>query len=40
MMIQRGTMRMRGLDPMGPEYGAIAGAITQRGFRLYRPIRD
>ncbi len=40
IMIQRGTMRMRGLDPMGPEYGAIAGAIAQRGFRLYRPIRD
>lgn len=40
IMIQRGTMRMRGLDPMGPEYGAIAGGIAKRGFRLYRPIRD
>lgn len=40
IMIQRGTMRMRKMDPMGPEYGAIAGAIAKRGFRLYRPIRE
>ena len=40
IMIQRGTMRMRDLDPMGREYGSIAGAIVQCGFRLYTPIRE
>ena len=40
IMIQRGTMRMRSMDPMGPEYGPIAQAIARRGFRLHRPIRE
>ncbi len=40
IMIQRGTMRMRSMDPMGPAYGPIAAGIAKRGFRLYRPIRE
>ncbi len=40
IMIQRGTMRMRSMDPMGPEYGPIAQGIARRGFRLHRPIRE
>jgi len=39
IMIQRGTMSMRGMDPM-KDYGPIAGEIIQKGFKLYRPIRD
>ena len=40
IMIQRGTMRMRSMDPMGPDYGPIARGIAGRGFRLHRPIRE
>jgi hypothetical protein len=39
VMIQRGTMSMRGMDPM-KDYGPIAGNIIKKGLRLYRPIRD
>ena len=39
IMIQRGTMRMRSMDPMA-DYGPIAQGIAKRGFRLYRPIRE
>ena len=39
IMIQRGTMSMRGMDPM-KDYGPIAGEIIQKGHKLYTPIRD
>ena len=38
--IRRGTMPMRGLDPMGPDFRAMLGAWTQAGHRYYRPQED
>jgi hypothetical protein len=38
--IRRGTMRMRGLDPMGPEFRAMLGEWTAGGRPYYRPLPD
>ena len=38
--IRRGTMPMRGVDPMGPEFRAMLGAWTGGGQPYYRPLRD
>ena len=38
--IRRGTMPMRGVDPMGPEFRAMLGAWTQGGRPYYRPLPD
>jgi hypothetical protein len=39
-MIRRGTMPLRGLDPMGPDFRAMLGAWTQAGNRYYLPLGD
>jgi hypothetical protein len=39
-IIRRGTMPMRGLDPMGPEFRAMLGDWTKAGNRYYLPLRD
>jgi hypothetical protein len=36
--IRRGTMPMRGIDPMGPHFRAMLGEWTQAGHRYYRPL--
>ena len=38
--IRRGTMPMRGVDPMGPEFRAMLGEWTQAGKPYYRPLAD
>jgi hypothetical protein len=38
--IRRGTMPMRGLDPMGPQFRAMLGAWVQKGQPYYRPLAD
>jgi hypothetical protein len=38
--IRRGTMPMRGVDPMGPSFRAMLGEWTQAGHRYYRPLED
>jgi hypothetical protein len=38
--IRRGTMPMRGVDPMGPEFRAMLGEWTQAGRPYYRPLAD
>jgi len=38
--IRRGTMPMRGIDPMGQEFRAMLGAWTQAGQPYYRPLAD
>lgn len=38
--IRRGTMRMRGLDPMGPEFREMLREWTQAGRPYYRPLPD
>jgi hypothetical protein len=38
--IRRGTMPMRGIDPMGPEFRAMLGEWTQHGRPYYRPLAD
>ena len=38
--IRRGTMPMRGLDPMGPQFRAMLGEWVQRGQPYYRPLAD
>ena len=37
-IIRRGTMPMRGVDPMGPAFRAMLGEWTQSGHRYYRPL--
>lgn len=37
-MIRRGTMPMRALDPMGPEFRAMLGEWTKAGKRYYLPL--
>jgi hypothetical protein len=39
-MVRRGTMPMRGLDPMGPEFRAMLGDWTKAGNRYYLPLGD
>jgi hypothetical protein len=36
--IRRGTMPMRGLDPMGPEFRAMLQSWVGAGHRYYRPL--
>jgi hypothetical protein len=36
--IRRGSMPMRGLDPMGPAFRTMLGEWTQAGHRYYRPL--
>jgi hypothetical protein len=36
--IRRGTMPLRGLDPMGPAFRAMLGEWTKAGHRYYRPL--
>ena len=38
--IRRGTMPMRGIDPMGPQFRAMLGEWTQAGRPYYRPLAD
>jgi len=38
--IRRGTMRMRGLDPMGPEFRTMLAEWTAAGRPYYRPLSD
>ena len=38
--IRRGTMPMRGVDPMGPKFREMLGAWTQAGHSYYRPLPD
>ena len=38
--IRRGTMSMRGLDPMGPEFRAMLSEWTAAGRPYYRPLPD
>jgi hypothetical protein len=38
--IRRGTMPMRGIDPMGPQFRAMLGEWTQQGQPYYRPLAD
>ena len=38
--IRRGTMPMRGIDPMGPQFRAMLGAWTEAGQRYYRALAD
>jgi hypothetical protein len=38
--IRRGTMPMRGLDPMGPEFRRMLGEWTAAGHAYYRPLPD
>jgi hypothetical protein len=39
-IIRRGTMPLRGADPMGPEFRAMLGDWTKAGHRYYLPLRD
>lgn len=38
--IRRGTMPMRGIDPMGPQFRTMLGEWTQAGQPYYRPLAD
>ena len=38
--IRRGTMPMRGIDPMGPQFRAMLVEWTQAGQPYYRPLAD
>lgn len=38
--IRRGTMPMRGIDPMGPEFRAMLGDWVSAGNRYYRPLPE
>ena len=38
--IRRGSMPMRGIDPMGPEFRAMFRAWTEAGQPYYRPLPD
>jgi hypothetical protein len=38
--IRRGSMPMRGLDPMGPEFRAMVADWAARGHRYYEPLRE
>jgi hypothetical protein len=38
--IRRGTMPMRGIDPMGAHFRAMLGEWTQAGHRYYRPLEN
>jgi hypothetical protein len=38
--IRRGTMPMRGIDPMGPEFRAMWAAWAAAGHSYYRPLPD
>ncbi len=38
--IRRGTMPLRGIDPMGPEFRRMLGEWTAAGHRYYRPLPD
>ena len=38
--IRRGTMPMRGIDPMGPRFREMLAAWTAAGEAYYRPLRD
>jgi hypothetical protein len=38
--IRRGTMPMRGIDPMGPQFRAMLGEWTGGGRPYYRPLAD
>jgi hypothetical protein len=38
--IRRGTMPMRGIDPMGPQFRAMLGEWVQAGRPYYRPLAD
>jgi hypothetical protein len=38
--IRRGSMPMRGVDPMGPEFRAMLGDWTKAGHRYYVPLED
>jgi hypothetical protein len=38
--IRRGTMPMRGLDPMGPDFRAMRGQWAEAGHEYYRPLKD
>jgi len=38
--IRRGSMPMRGLDPMGPEFRAMRQAWSEAGHPYYRPLPD
>ena len=39
-MIRRGSMPIRGLDPMGEDFMAMVGAWTEAGNAYYRPLAD
>ena len=38
--IRRGTMPMRGIDPMGPKFREMLGAWTKAGNPYYRPLPE
>jgi AhpC/TSA family len=38
--IRRGTMPMRNIDPMGPQFRAMIGEWVQAGRSYYRPLAD
>ena len=38
--IRRGTMPMRGIDPMGPQFREMLGAWVQAGNPYYRPLPE
>jgi hypothetical protein len=38
--IRRGSMPMRGVDPMGPEFRSMLGDWTKAGHRYYVPLED
>lgn len=40
LTIWRGTMPLRGLDPMGDEYFTKRTALTEAGIPIYRPLGD
>ncbi|WUC84078.1 hypothetical protein OHS33_37365 (plasmid) [Streptomyces sp. NBC_00536] len=40
LTIWRGTMPLRGPDPMGEEYFAKRDALTQAGIPIHRPLGD
>ena len=39
-MIRRGSLPIRGIDPMGPEFARMLGAWTAAGNPYYRPLPD
>jgi tetratricopeptide (TPR) repeat protein len=38
--IRRGTMPMRGIDPMGPKFREMFGTWVQAGNPYYRPLAE